>query len=37
MRPAFNDILKASVTTVVAWTFAVWLLLLLTTSMALIS
>jgi hypothetical protein len=37
MKPEFNDVLKTSVTTVAAWTFAVWLLFLLITSLALIT
>ena len=37
MKPAFNNVLKSSITTITAWTFAVWLLFLLTTSLALIT
>ncbi len=37
MKPAFNNVLKSSITTITAWTLAVWLLFLLTTSLALIT
>ena len=37
MKPAFDNMLKSSITTITAWTIAVWLLFLLSTSLALIT
>ena len=37
MKPAINNVLKASFAMVAGWTFAIWLLFLLISSVALIS
>ena len=37
MKPAITNVLKASFTMVAGWTFAIWLLFLLISSIALIT